>query len=331
MPFLLSGGSPVARETLRPAQGFVVSGAGDTVGAPPAQPASFAGVTTPSPDPAALFASHPRRWQDNRFVYPVISRRSQGLSIGVNLNPDKVCNFDCVYCSVDRQVPPLVRQVDLARLRDELDHLLGIAADGTLFATPPFDRTPTALRRINDVAFSGDGEPTACPHFGEACRIAADLVASHRLAATKLVVITNATLLDRPAVRSALDFLDDHRGEVWAKLDAGSEDWYRRIDRSRIPLATVLANLLAAGRVRPLVIQSLFCRLAGQAPDAAEIAAWCARLEGLVADGCRIRLVQVYTTARSTAVAAVTPLTAVELDAIADQARVSGLEVEVYP
>ena len=42
-----------------------------------------------------LFTLHSRNWQTNRYVYPVISRRSKGLSIGVNLNPDKVCNFDC--------------------------------------------------------------------------------------------------------------------------------------------------------------------------------------------------------------------------------------------
>jgi wyosine [tRNA(Phe)-imidazoG37] synthetase (radical SAM superfamily) len=288
-------------------------------------------VTKPDDPAAALFAHHPRRWQDNRYVYPVISRRSQGLSIGVNLNPDKVCNFDCVYCSVDRQVPPVVRSVDLERLREELDHLLGIAADGSLFAAPPFDRTPDHLRRINDVAFSGDGEPTACPHFAAACHIAAELVAQHRLDATRLVVITNATLLDRPAVRSALAFLDDHRGEVWAKLDAGTEAWFRRVDRSRIALGTVLANIRAAGQGRELVIQSLFCRIAGDAPDAAEIAAWCGRLRELVAGGCRIRLVQVYTTARATAVAAVAPLAESELTVIADQVRALGLPVAVYP
>lgn len=302
-----------------------------TAGAQTALAATVAHVMK-KPDPAAaLFASHPRRWQDHRYVYPVISRRSQGLSIGVNLNPDKVCNFDCVYCSVDRQVPPVVRQVDLERLRQELDHLLGIAVDGSLFAAPPFDGTPASLRRINDVAFSGDGEPTSYPHFGEACRIAAELVEHHRLDGTKLLVITNATLLDRPAVKEALTFLDDHRGEVWAKLDAGTEAWYQRIDRSRISLKTVLSNIRAAGQVRPLVIQSLFCRMAGQAPDAAEIAAWCARLRELVEGGCRIRLVQVYTTARSTAVASVSSLRENELAAIADQVRALGLTAEIYP
>src|ERR1041384_5902109 len=59
-----------------------------------------------------LFTQHSRSWRENRYVYPVVSRRSKGLSIGVNLNPDKVCNFDCIYCCVDRKTPPVWRDVD---------------------------------------------------------------------------------------------------------------------------------------------------------------------------------------------------------------------------
>lgn len=279
---------------------------------------------------ASLFSSHSRSWQDNRYVYPVISRRAKGLSIGVNLNPDKVCNFDCVYCSVDRTIPALVRAVDLDRLRGELDHLLGLAAQGEIFTLPPFDQTSPLLRRINDVAFSGDGEPTSSPQFAAACRLAVELIHRHGLEGVKPVVITNATLFDRPAVQEALHFLDGHGGEIWAKLDAGDEARYQRINRSRVSLATVLSHLRAAGQKRALVIQSLFCRLEGVGPTETEIVAYCARLQELIAAGCRIRLVQVYTTARSTAVAAVAPLTADELRAIAHPVEALGLPVEIY-
>src|SRR5687768_13893906 len=108
-----------------------------------------------------LFTLHSRNWQTNRYVYPVISRRSQGLSIGVNLNPDKICNFDCIYCCVDRTEMPGKLDVDLDVLRDELDHLVDFAASGEIWKTPPFDQAAPALRRINDIAFSGDGEPTS--------------------------------------------------------------------------------------------------------------------------------------------------------------------------
>ncbi|HEX3357989.1 MAG TPA: hypothetical protein VHS31_13540, partial [Tepidisphaeraceae bacterium] len=112
-----------------------------------------------------LFTQHSRSWRENRYVYPVISRRSKGLSIGVNLNPDKACNFDCIYCCVDRTIPATVRDVDLNLLRDELAHMLDLYTSGDLFRAAPLDQTPDHLRRLNDIAFSGDGEPTAYPQF----------------------------------------------------------------------------------------------------------------------------------------------------------------------
>src|SRR5690348_8124573 len=96
-----------------------------------------------------LYTLHSRSWEKNRYVYPVISRRSRGLSIGVNLNPDKVCNFDCVYCCVDRTVPPVWRDVEMGVLSAELEHLISLAASGEIFSMAPFDQTPLPLRRVN--------------------------------------------------------------------------------------------------------------------------------------------------------------------------------------
>ena len=59
-----------------------------------------------------LHTQHQRSFEWNRFVYPVLSRRSKGLSVGVNLNPDKICNFDCIYCQVDRRTESEVRFVE---------------------------------------------------------------------------------------------------------------------------------------------------------------------------------------------------------------------------
>jgi hypothetical protein len=88
------------------------------------------------------FRRHGRLWQSNLFVYPVISRRSGGVSIGLNLNPDKSCNFDCVYCQVDRTAPAQTCRVDLARLEAELMTLLEAARDGTVFESAPFNLLP---------------------------------------------------------------------------------------------------------------------------------------------------------------------------------------------
>ena len=283
------------------------------------------------PAPLSLFQQHPRHWRQNLYVYPVISRRSKGLSIGVNLNPDTACNFDCIYCCVDRTVPPAVREVDLDRLRLELDHLLHLAQSAQLFAEPPFDQTPPHLRRLNDVAFSGDGEPTAYPRFLDACRLVADLLADHNLPEAKIITITNATLLHRPQVAQALDFLDSHNGELWAKLDAGTEAYYHLVDRTTIPFQRILDNITAAARQRPIVIQSLFMNIDGAPPPAAEIDAYVARLRDMLARGARIKLVQIYTVARQTALPNITPLPEPTLTAIATQVRTTGLPTEIYP
>src|SRR3954454_8145684 len=115
----------------------------------------------------SLHTRHPRRFEENRFVYPVLSRRSEGISIGVNLNPDKVCNFDCIYCQVDRTTQSETRFVELDQLLAELDDTLRLTASGDLFIHPKFADTPQHLRRLNDIAFSGDGEPTTYRNFDE--------------------------------------------------------------------------------------------------------------------------------------------------------------------
>ena len=168
------------------------------------------------------------------------------------------------------------------------------------------------------------------PAFPAVCDLLIAARARHALSA-RIVVITNGTLLDRPPVQAALARLDAHGGEIWAKLDAGSQEYYQQVVRSRIPLTQVLANLLLTARQRPIVIQSLFMRLHGLGPDAAEIAAYSDRLRAILAGGGRIDRVQIYTTARQTAEAFVTPLPAPALATIAAAVRAVGLTTEVFP
>jgi wyosine [tRNA(Phe)-imidazoG37] synthetase (radical SAM superfamily) len=115
--------------------------------------------------------------------------------------------------------------------------------------------------------------------------------------------------------------MDAHQGEIWAKLDAGTEAYYQRICRPNMPLATVLENILDAARVRPIVIQSLWMHVEGQAPPDAEVAAFVDRLNEIQRDGGRIKLVQVYTVARRPAEAFVTPLSRPQVERIAETVR----------
>jgi wyosine [tRNA(Phe)-imidazoG37] synthetase (radical SAM superfamily) len=263
-----------------------------------------------------LHTRHERSFEANRFVYPVLSRRSRGLSIGVNLNPDKICNFDCIYCQVDRTRQSETRFVEIDALLAELGAMLGIAASGEIFQTEKFRDAPAEMRRLNDIAFSGDGEPTTYRNFDDIIASCAELKRSRGLDEVKMVLITNASMFHRPHVQRGLAILDANNGEIWAKLEAGTADYFQLVDRTPIPFQQILDNIAAAARVRPLVIQSLFMRVAGEPPPAEELAAFCDRLCELVAAGGQIKLVQIYTVARRPAESFVTPLADAEVDAI---------------
>jgi wyosine [tRNA(Phe)-imidazoG37] synthetase (radical SAM superfamily) len=275
-------------------------------------------MTTGKDTTSALHTRHERAFRANRFVYPVLSRRSGGISVGVNLNPDKICNFDCIYCQVDRTRQSETTFVDVEPLLAELEGMLRLVISGELFQTPEFAATPDPLRRLNDIAFSGDGEPTTYRNFDaivEACAAVKDRLG---LADVKMVLITNASMFHRPHVQRGLEILDAHQGEIWAKLEAGTEEYYQRIERTTIPFRQILDNITAAARVRPLVIQALFMRVAGEPPSAGELAAFCDRLNEITAAGGRLKLVQIYTVARRPAEDFVKPLEDAEVDAIVE-------------
>ena len=277
-----------------------------------------------------LHTNHSRSWRENKFVYPVLSRRSRGISIGVNLNPDKVCNFDCIYCQVDRRSEAETKFVETGRLLEEIDQMLSLVAGGALFDDELFRGVPAEQRRLNDIAFSGDGEPTTYRNFDEIVAAVADLKRRHGLPGVKLVLITNASMFHRPAVERGLAILDESNGEIWAKLEAGTDEYYQLVERTRVPFRRVLDNIAAAARVRPLVIQSLFMRIEAALPPESEIAAFCNRLSEIMTAGGRLKLVQVYTVARPPAESFVTPLDQHELEAIAAKVRARGIAAEVF-
>ncbi len=253
------------------------------------------------------------------------------MSIGINLAPDASCNFSCVYCQVDRQTTPRVRNVDISVLRAELALMIDEAARGALFRDPALTGVPAELRRIKDIAFSGDGEPTASPHFCRCVKIVADLKRNAGLDDAKIVLITNACYLTTPTVVEGLAIMDENNGEIWAKLDAGTEEYHRLVNRPSHTLEHVTANIIAAARVRPIVIQALFLRLRGTAPSEAELGAFVDRLNKITDAGGRISRVQVYTIARRPAENFVAALANQEVDHIVELVRDgSGLPATPY-
>jgi len=269
----------------------------------------------------AAHRQHSRRFEEFKYVYPVLSRRSHGISIGLNVNPDKVCNFDCIYCQVDRTTEPAVKKFDLVVAEQELREMLEMVRSGEIAQHPPFNSVPRELLRLNDIALSGDAEPTTLPNFAKTIQ----MIARIKPADAKIVLITDAGGLDRADVKRGLAIMDTNNGEVWAKLDAGTEDCFKLINRTKIPFARILKNISDAAKVRPIIIQSLFLKIRGVGPSDEEITAFCQRLREI----SNIKLVQVYTVARKAMTIVdgipawqfVTALSNAEVDAITERVR----------
>ncbi|MBN2296003.1 MAG: radical SAM protein [Pirellulales bacterium] len=279
-------------------------------------------MTKPTDD-RSLFESHSRQFEENRYVYPVLSRRASGISIGVNLNLNLLCNFNCIYCQVTRPVEAErsahTKAVDVERLAVELDWMVDWVHSGRIWQGTRFAGTPENLRRLNDIAFCGDGEPTICPDFDNVVSVAAEIRARRGLDKLKLILITNSTLLDRPHVQRGLEIMDKNGGEIWAKLDAGSEKYYQQVARTNVPFGRILDNILQAAKARPIVIQSLFMQIDGRATPESEQEAYCRRLRDIIAGGGQIKLVQIHTVARPPAESWVSALSNEQVDALADR------------
>ena len=280
----------------------------------------------------AVVQDHTRHFSDFTFVYPVISRRSRGLSIGVNLNPDKVCNFDCIYCEVDRRIPGAVTGVDLRQMKDELTAMVRFARDGGLAKEPKFDEVPWLTREVKDIAFSGDGEPTMINNFADCVEAVVGVKQAEGLESTRIVLITDAAGLDKGDVKRGLEVMARNNGEIWGKLDAGTEEYFKLVNRTNVKFERILNNLLETSKVRPIIIQSLFFKVHGEAMSKAELEAYCGRLRDITDGGGQIREVHLYTVARPTPETYATKLEAIELEQMADMIRERAqLAVSVFP
>ena len=240
----------------------------------------------------------PRDFLNNHFVYVVISARARGLSVGVNMNPDKQCNFDCLYCEVDRSTPSAASELNTLSMAAELHRTLAFVLQGRMREIPQYQPLPDELLRLRHVALSGDGEPTLSPRFAEAVREVIHIRASGGFPFFKIVLITNGTGLDRQEVQASLSRLN-HSDEIWVKLDGGTQQYLDRVCRmTDTSLEKILSNILHVARQRPVVIQSLFPRINGEEPSLDEIDQYAMQLKELKAQGAQISLVQIYSATR---------------------------------
>lgn len=271
----------------------------------------------------------PRDLLENRFVYAVVSARARGLSVGVNLCPDRVCNFNCVYCEVHRH-DGLREPLDVEVMAAELKKTLSCVHAGRLRERPWYRAVPDELLQLRHVALSGDGEPTLSPKFAEALQAIVHVRALGGFPFFKLVLLTNGTGLDLPLVQEGLKHFTKS-DEVWAKLDGGTQAYINKVNRSAVPLDRILSNILALGRQRPVVVQSLFPAINNEEPPLEEVEQYSRRLLDLKNNGADISLVQIYSANRPAPNSQSGHLPLKVLSRIAQTVRqTTGLKAEVF-
>ena len=273
--------------------------------------------------------NHDRDSAALRYVYPVVSRRAGGVSVGINLNPNNACNWRCIYC----QVPDLTRgtapAIDLAILENELRVFLDELLHGEFMQT----RVPEGARRINDIALSGNGEPTSSAEFAQVIEIIARVRREVALPeVVKTVLITNGSLLYRSEVRQGLRDLAKLNGEVWFKLDRASEKGMQLVNDTRASMNKVRDNLIAAISLCPTWLQTCWFALDGEPPSRQDEDDYLEFVTALLRDGHKLQGVLLYTLARPSLqpeAPRLSALSAEQLQAFAERIGKLGLKVKV--
>jgi wyosine [tRNA(Phe)-imidazoG37] synthetase (radical SAM superfamily) len=236
---------------------------------------------------------HSRASAGMTYVYPVVSRRAGGVSVGINLNPNNACNWRCIYC----QVPDLKHggppPIDLGQLEAELREMLTRLYDGDFLER----HAPPEARRVVDIAFSGNGEPTCAAEFTDAVGIVGRVLDERKLVEPpRLRLITNGSMLGRAAVQRGIAMIGARDGEVWFKVDRVGVEATRRINGAPSSPQVVLRRLRQCGKLCATWVQTCLFAVDGEPPGARELDEYL-ELLGKVADS--LAGVHLYGLARS--------------------------------
>ncbi|MFM6979681.1 MAG: radical SAM protein [Methylophilaceae bacterium] len=227
------------------------------------------------------------------YIYPVVSRRAQGVSVGINLNVNNACNWRCIYC----QVPNLTRggppAIDLAQLKQELNSMMQALLHGDFMQR----YVAESDRRLMDIAFSGNGEPTTCKQFGEVLDIVAEVMQQYDLIQqdVKVRLITNGSQMDKVEVQAWMKKLALINGEVWFKIDAGNRAGFARINDIQMTPEAHIKRLKTCAALCPTLVQTCMFALDGIAPSEADIADYLALIKQVSTE---IKGVHLYSVAR---------------------------------
>jgi len=282
-------------------------------------------------DPAVrlTITDHGRDGAGFLYVYPVVSRRAGGVSVGINLNPNNACNWRCIYCQVPGLVSGNAPPIDLARLEGELGGFL----DSLLRPGWMEEHVPEGSRVLRDVAFSGNGEPTSSRQFAEAVDVVVRVLRERGLVGRiEIVLITNGSFANLPEIRRGLAAMREAGGVVWFKVDSATDAGMRAMNDARSGPERARRNLEIAARECPTWIQTMMLALDGKPPDEEEIEAYLALVRSLVRDAVPVKGVLLYGLARPSHQPEAPRLSALPrawMEAMAERIRAAGLPVLV--
>lgn len=272
---------------------------------------------------------HSRESAGLTYVYPVVSRRAGGVSVGINLNPNNACNWRCIYC----QVPGLTRgaapRIDLGQLERELRGFIDLLLHGDFMQM----KVPQGARQIADIAFSGNGEPTSSQDFHDAIELVGRVLHETGLGGSVTIrLITNGSLIGRRRVQEGVRRLGELGGEVWFKVDAGTAEGYRRINNVELSPESVARDLALCARLCRTWVQTCLFALDGEEPAEGEISAY---IDLLARAGmASLAGVHLYGLARPSMqpeAPRLSNLSKKRIEAIAGRLRAQGLSVKVSP
>jgi wyosine [tRNA(Phe)-imidazoG37] synthetase (radical SAM superfamily) len=273
-------------------------------------------------------ANHNRDVVGMRYIYPVVSRRAGGVSIGINLNVNNACNWRCIYCNVpdlSRGSPP---PIELDVLEQELRTFLDDVLHGDFMQLHVHEDD----RQLKDIAFSGNGEPTSAKEFPQVLDLVEKVLSEYDLlGAIKIRLITNGSLMDKSAVLESMRHLAKCNGEVWFKVDAGSKEGIARINDVTLNPQSHIQRLESCAKACPTFIQTCMFGLDGNAPGEEDITAYLALISQVKEV---IQGVHLYGLARLSLqpeASRLTRLPAEWLELMAQRIRLLGITVHVSP
>jgi len=273
--------------------------------------------------------NHDRDSAALHYIYPVVSRRAGGVSVGINLNTNNACNWRCIYCQVPDLKLGTAPPVDLMLLESELRGFLDELLHGNFMKS----RVAEDLQRINDIAISGNGEPTGAAEFVRVIELISRVRAETALPKeVKTVLITNGSLLYRSQVQQGLRDMAKLNGEVWFKLDRASELGMQVVNDSHISIGKVRDNLIAAIGCCPTWLQTCWFALDGEPPSKRDEDNYLEFVSALLHDGHRPQGVLLYGLARLSMQAEAPRLSSLSrecLQAFGERIEKIGLKIKV--